>query len=245
MSGTQLVNASKIGDYEKLVELLDQGVDANFRTSKYDTPCLQWASIFGHDSCVSLLLERGANIDALDYHGCSALIEASYRGHLNVVKILIERGADLNIEDEENSLTALDKAGFKGNLQICKLLLSSGSNMFNNYWFLHIKSYGVSAHPPISSEIAKLHHTELQKAWFEGPHPSQVKCRKRDRARRWKRRKSFLLVLAENGYRPLHKRIANASNTTTSSDELIIVITSRMEDVFRIDGLVRYIVDFL
>lgn len=242
MSGTQLVNASKIGDYEKLVELLDQGVDANFRTSKYDTPCLQWASTFGHDSCVRLLLERRANIDALDDYGASALIEASSNEHLNVVKILIERGADLNIEDKENSLTALDKAGFKGNLQICKLLLSSGSNMFNNYWFLHNKSYGVSAHLSISSETAKLHRTELQKAWFEGPHPSQVKRIKRDRARRWKRRKSLILVLAENGYRPLQKRIAN---TTTSSDELIIVVTSRMEDIFCIDGLVRHIVKFL
>jgi len=242
MSGTQLVNASKIGDYEKLVELLDQGVDANFRTSKYDTPCLQWASIFGHDSCVSLLLERGANIDALDDYGASALIEASSNEHLNVVKILIERGADLNIEDKENSLTALDKAGFKGNLQICKLLLSSGSNMFSDYWFFYGKSYGVSAYPTISSETAKLHWDELKKIWYEEPYSSQVKRIKRDRARRWKRRKSFLLVLAENGYRPLQKSIAN---TTESSDEAIIVITSRMEDVFCIDGLVRHIVEFL
>jgi ankyrin repeat protein len=50
----------------------------------------------GHVDIVSLLLDRGANIDKFTPGGQNALIRASGKGHLEVVKLLVGRGADVN-----------------------------------------------------------------------------------------------------------------------------------------------------
>jgi ankyrin repeat protein len=45
---------------------------------------------------VTLLLDRGANIEKIVPEDENALIQASGEGHLNVVKLLVKRGANVN-----------------------------------------------------------------------------------------------------------------------------------------------------
>jgi uncharacterized protein len=48
---------------------------------------------------VRLLLERGADVNAKDHDGWTALIKASQAGHADMVQLLMDRGADMNVAD--------------------------------------------------------------------------------------------------------------------------------------------------
>jgi len=72
---------------------LDWGADPNLEADA--TPLIN-AAEGGHVDVVSLLLDRGANIDHIDPECQNALIRASEKGRLEVVKLLVARGADVN-----------------------------------------------------------------------------------------------------------------------------------------------------
>ena len=55
---------------------------------------------------VRLLLDTGADINAQDTDGNTALTNASHRGNIEIVRLLLDRGADVNIKDEDD-VTAL------------------------------------------------------------------------------------------------------------------------------------------
>ena len=58
---------------------------------------------------VSFLLDRGSNINAVNYEGRSALVAATLWGRLDNAKILLERGANNNLKDR-NGCTAANLA---------------------------------------------------------------------------------------------------------------------------------------
>jgi ankyrin repeat protein len=70
---------------------------------------LHCQSLEGRDEIVKLLLDRGANINALDDANRTPLKCAVERKQLSTVKYLISRGAKLNVRDKFG-LTALDEA---------------------------------------------------------------------------------------------------------------------------------------
>ena len=51
------------------------------------------ASLKGHLSLVSMLLDRGADIDAKDNYGCTACMITSVQGQSSIVSMLRSRGA--------------------------------------------------------------------------------------------------------------------------------------------------------
>ena len=67
------------------------------------------------------LIEKGANIEAKDQDGLSALHWASEYGHLEIVKHLLEKGANPGAKDKEG-LSPLQKSR---NEEICTLLKES------------------------------------------------------------------------------------------------------------------------
>ncbi len=85
---------------------------------------------------LSLLLDRGAEIDKTDNAGKTALHEAVYNGNMAVVRLLLERGANPNLQDNEGN-TALTCALFDHRstqytsyptMEICKALLAAGAD---------------------------------------------------------------------------------------------------------------------
>jgi ankyrin repeat protein len=60
---------------------------------------LHFAARQGCASCVPVLLDGGADKNAVDQDGISALLMSLINGHYDVAGVLIERGADVNIAD--------------------------------------------------------------------------------------------------------------------------------------------------
>jgi uncharacterized protein len=53
-----------------------------------------WASEKGHVDVVQALLAKGAEVNAKNNNGATALIWASIQGHVDVVQALLAKGAD-------------------------------------------------------------------------------------------------------------------------------------------------------
>lgn len=74
------------------------------------------------------LIRHGANVNAEDATGCTALYRAAYNGHKGVVKLLIgTAGCAVNSHGRLTGHTALSLAAEDGNLAIVRLLLQVDS----------------------------------------------------------------------------------------------------------------------
>ncbi|MFD2334588.1 ankyrin repeat domain-containing protein [Cohnella sp. GCM10020058] len=73
------------------------------------------------------LLEDGADINATDRDGRTAVVAATYHNRAEVVKALIEKGADINIRDHRLNNVLL-YAGAEGYLDIVKLAIEAGAD---------------------------------------------------------------------------------------------------------------------
>ena len=74
-----------------------------------------------------MLLDRGADINAQNNDGCTALQEASLKGQEDVVEMLLDQEADINAEDN-HGLTALQQASSSGHVEIVEMLLDRGAD---------------------------------------------------------------------------------------------------------------------
>lgn len=100
-----------------------EGANVNCRGTNGLTPLLQ--TIFGATSpleagrrqCVAFLLERGAEVDAKDSDGRTALIYATRAGDLQTVQLLVEGGTFIKRRDRFHK-TALLYAAEGGHREI-------------------------------------------------------------------------------------------------------------------------------
>lgn len=81
----------------------------------------------GNTETVLKLLEDGANINATDEQGRTAVLAATYNNEVDTVKALIQKGADINIRDN-NLNNVLLYAGAEGFLEIVKLAIDAGAD---------------------------------------------------------------------------------------------------------------------
>ena len=75
----------------RLVNAFDQGDQRRF---------LHWAAIHGHTELAAALILKGADINAQDIEGATALHSAVKYNKVDVVKALIDAGAELHIKDK-------------------------------------------------------------------------------------------------------------------------------------------------
>jgi ankyrin repeat protein len=79
----------------------------------------------GSSEVAKMLIEAGADVNANDYMGKTALILAYQEGNEEIVKLLIDGGADVNAEDKEGQ-TALMKTGSS---EAAKMLIEAGADL--------------------------------------------------------------------------------------------------------------------
>ncbi len=115
-------------DPAKVRLLVDRGADVNARSKLGRTPLMSAAAIAGASETVRLLLAKGADPQAKDTHGNSALLTAADAGDPETVRLLLEKGLDANSADEGGN-TALMSAAGNCDLEAVKLLLAKGADV--------------------------------------------------------------------------------------------------------------------
>jgi ankyrin repeat protein len=133
------------GHFDALVILLEKGASANAKN------CALHDAIFkGNYNCIKGLLDHGADINAVDDFGTTALHAAFARGlspDVELIQLLLNHGCDANKRDE-NQKTALDYAARSiRSHRVLNLLLDARahdqlmSTNVTNVTFLHFSIY--------------------------------------------------------------------------------------------------------
>lgn len=141
MAGQDIHAAARNGDLAAVKSALEKDPDQiSALNSNGSTPLIVAASV-GHSQVLDYLLNKGADIQAVNKMGMGALHYAVNGEFLDVVKLLIEKGADVNVQSMMGS--PLHRAVFVGNMEIIGLLLAAGADidavMATNGWTpLHI-----------------------------------------------------------------------------------------------------------
>ncbi|KAL5012000.1 hypothetical protein ScPMuIL_010551 [Solemya velum] len=113
------------GDLEKVIFMLDEGLDPNEKVEEYDDQtALHAAAINGSLSVVHILVQAGANIHALDKNLKTPLMYAAENDHLSVVKYLVKSGANVRARADDG-MTALHLSAKSGCINVIKYLLDS------------------------------------------------------------------------------------------------------------------------
>lgn len=73
-------------------------------------------------------LALGADINARDQHGQTALMNAARDGQASIVRLLVARGADLN-HHAKYGLTALMLAVIRGHTEVVRVLVEAGADL--------------------------------------------------------------------------------------------------------------------
>ncbi|HEY9708877.1 MAG TPA: ankyrin repeat domain-containing protein, partial [Oculatellaceae cyanobacterium] len=68
---------------------------------------LRKAAQSGNLTQVQAILAQGANVDATDRDGTTALMFAAHPGYTEIVRALLEAGANVNLRRKQHGLTAL------------------------------------------------------------------------------------------------------------------------------------------
>ena len=102
-----------------------------------EKPDLLTLAVGGDGSALEAALEAGADADACDPRGVSALALAAGKGDLAAVEILLSRGAEVDRSSAVGN-SALMAAAARGHLEVVKRLLEAGADPeHKNKWGLN------------------------------------------------------------------------------------------------------------
>jgi len=84
---------------------------------------------FEKEDMVRLLLENGANVDAVQCDGQPGLIIAAAKGFRSICELLLDMNADIEVKDRFNEETGLMVAAVKGHADVVELFLKRGARV--------------------------------------------------------------------------------------------------------------------
>jgi ankyrin repeat protein len=115
-------DAANEGNAEVMELLLQHKADVHIRSTDGNRrTLLHWHS---DAKLVQILLDHGADINALNAHHETPLYKAAEKGRLEVVRVLLEHGADFHIRGKGDQ-TPFQVAQSREHMEIAQLLLGA------------------------------------------------------------------------------------------------------------------------
>ena len=109
--------------------LLKHGARVSLRSSSSGMMVLHQAAVTGQSAMCELLLEKGgANVDAVDEDGQTALHYAAATGSVGCVRVLLQAGAGVDVK-QSLGLTPAHWAAHKGHCEVLGLLMEFGAKV--------------------------------------------------------------------------------------------------------------------
>lgn len=131
----ELIDACKIGNAEKVIELIEQK-GANLHTADVEI-CLKFnpegnnplhiASANGYNVIVNYLIQKGTDIHCINKKGEAPIHAAVFKGRVETVNLLLDKGTDIEITENEGD-TPLAWASYTGYSNLVELLIRRGAN---------------------------------------------------------------------------------------------------------------------
>jgi ankyrin repeat protein len=120
-----LLKAIKANNISEVSRLIENGSNLTVADNDSDQ-VLMYAALYASDDCIQLLLEKGANPNAKNKLGETALLWSVH--DLKRVRLLIQYGADVNVVTDQGNTPLL--AACVGSMQseVIRLLLDKGAN---------------------------------------------------------------------------------------------------------------------
>ncbi len=126
-AGRPLFVAIRAGNHAAAGGLLSMdGQLINVRDQYGETP-LMHAAVFSDDEMVKLLVDAGADVNAVSREGATPLMRAA--GDYEKTKLLLDRGAKIDARSNLGRTPLLIAAAYPGNLKTVKLLLERGGDV--------------------------------------------------------------------------------------------------------------------
>jgi len=116
--------------------LIESGADTRARLEVVGVDPLMAAAQVGNVPILESLLSAGADVQAKDAEGRTALIRAAEQGDPESIRRLLDTGADVNARDTKIGQSPLHTAAWKGHVDAVKLLLARGAPVDQREQFL-------------------------------------------------------------------------------------------------------------
>jgi ankyrin repeat protein len=114
---------------ERAEQLLKEKPEALRRTAASKRTALHLAAQWGSDRTLAVLLRHGAEVDARDQAGATALHYAAWRGRLTTARLLLERKANVRAVITESNLQPVHLAAQAADQRMTDLLLKHGADL--------------------------------------------------------------------------------------------------------------------
>ena len=125
----ELYDASRLGDDDRVGQLLEDGVDPDKYKDDEGYTALQRAAERGRHEIVSRLINAGADLNIQSNFGNTALHWAAFNDYNDVTSTLLGAGADLNIQNKDGK-TVLHWAAEKSNEEFVSKLVAAGADPY-------------------------------------------------------------------------------------------------------------------
>ena len=182
---TPLMYAAKAGHLESVKVLIDAEVDVNAKDS-WNATALTWsmsncilkgenaqtresaaqisARCQDHFAIAQMLIHAGADVNARNNLGNTALMYAAKAGQTKMVKIFISAGADVNVQDRPlfsgiTPSSSLDFAILYNHDEVARVLLDCGAKIPWATWLEHAKF------PDLAPKVIKEHQQAVDNGW--------------------------------------------------------------------------------
>lgn len=125
----QLAVCCKDVDLSFIDNFIQKGADVNYKNTPDGWRSLHYAISCGSDDVARLLIEKGADVNAIADDGTTPLILAVKNDDVFIAKLLLEKGADVNWRDmKKKSAMSYAKGLFSKKKKMIQLLESAGGN---------------------------------------------------------------------------------------------------------------------